>query len=90
MKKGVTIIALILTFIIIYLIQINMFNWFNIAGVKPNLFIIFILFIGLYSGLKMGTIFGIIFGLIIDLSSGSVIRSISYSTRNDWIFAEDT
>ncbi len=53
MKKTLTITILCIIFIIIYLLQINFFSWFTIAGVKPNLFVILVLFIGLYSGRKM-------------------------------------
>lgn len=67
MKKTITNILLIITFIILYLLQTNFFNWFNIAGIKPNLYVIFILFIGLFAGRKIGIIYGVIFGLILDL-----------------------
>mgnify|MGYP002627061862 CR=1 FL=1 len=39
----------------------------------PNLFVIFVLFIGLYASKYMGVIYGIIFGLAIDLFIGSKI-----------------
>lgn len=39
----------------------------------PNLFVLFILFIGLFVGNKMGAIFGIIFGIIIDLVIGRIV-----------------
>ncbi len=67
MKKLFINIMLLITFIIIYLLQSNFFTWFTIAGVMPNLFIIFVLFIGLYAHKSMGGIYGIIFGLFIDL-----------------------
>ena len=66
MKKTGIIIFLILLFIIIYLLQANLFSWFNITGVKPNLFVILTLIIGLFAGRKLGIAFGIFFGLIID------------------------
>ena len=66
MKKTSIIIFLILLFIIIYLLQANLFSWFNITGVKPNLFVILTLIIGLFAGRKLGIVFGIFFGLIID------------------------
>lgn len=53
MKKTLTIIILCIVFVTIYLLEINLFTWFTIAGVKPNLFVIFALFIGLYTGRKM-------------------------------------
>lgn len=66
-------VGLTLTFFIIYFMQANIFTWFNIAGVKPNLFIVFILVIGLFVGNKLGFIFGIIFGIYIDLLIGKSI-----------------
>ena len=67
MKKTIVNILIILTFLLIYLIQTNFFNWFNIAGIKPNLYVIYILFIGLFAGKKLGITYGIIFGIILDL-----------------------
>ena len=59
-----------ITFLIIYFLQANFFQWFNLASVKPNLFIILILFIGLFAGGKVALKFGIIFGIFIDLFIG--------------------
>lgn len=70
MKKAVAIILLIITFLIIYFIQSNFFTWFTIAGIKPNLFIIFILSIGLFAGKKIGLVMGIILGFFIDIVIG--------------------
>ncbi len=73
MKKTLTIIILCIAYIMIYLLQMNFFSWFTIAGIKPNLFVILALFIGLYSGRRMGAILGTIFGLGIDLIGNNVI-----------------
>ena len=62
LKKGIINISLILTAILIYLLQANFFSWFNIAGVMPNLFVIFLLFIGLFGNRTMGTIYGLVTG----------------------------
>lgn len=70
MKKVIINIVLILIFIIIYLLQINVLNYVHIAGVKPNPFIIYILYIGLFMGRKMGLSYGIVFGIILDLLVG--------------------
>ena len=59
MKKVLSIVLIILSFLIIYFIQSNLFSWFTIANVKPNLFVIFILCIGLFAGKKLGLIFGV-------------------------------
>ena len=73
MKKTISIICLILTFFIIYFLQVNFFSWFNIAGVKPNLFIIFILCIGLFIGKRVAIPFGILTGLYLDILTGSQV-----------------
>lgn len=73
MKKFTIIISLILSFLFIYLLQVNFFSWFNLAGVKPNLFVILVLTIGLFSGRSIGTTFGILFGLALDFFMGKSI-----------------
>lgn len=73
MKKFFSILGLILTFLMIYFLQANFFTWFNIAGIKPNLFIVFILFIGLFIGNKLGFVFGLILGIYLDLLIGKSI-----------------
>ena len=67
LKKLVINLFLILTIFIIYFLQSNFFNWFNIAGVMPNIFIIFVLFIGLFTNKTVGTVYGVVIGLILDL-----------------------
>ena len=73
MKKVIINILLIITAFIIYILQANFFNWFTIAGIMPNLFVIFILFIGLFGSKTMGTIYGLIIGLILDFLIGARI-----------------
>ncbi len=73
MKKTITIVILFIVFIIIYFLELNFFSWFTIDGIKPNLFILLILFIGLYGGAKLGTVLGLIFGFIIDVLGSSLI-----------------
>ena len=58
----------------IYFLQANFFMWFNIAGVKPNLFIVFILFIGFFIGNKLGFAFGLILGILLDLFIGKSLK----------------
>ena len=72
-KKLLSIIIIFLTFILIYFLQSNFFIWFNIAGIKPNLFIILILFIGLFLGKTYGITIGVFFGMILDLFIGKKI-----------------
>lgn len=70
MKKIIIHIALIISFIIIYLLQAVFFTNFRIAGIMPNIFIILMLYIGLYMGRSYGIIYGIIYGIFIDIWIG--------------------
>ena len=70
MKKLVINIVLILVALIIYYLQSNFFTWFNIAGVMPNLFVVFVLFVGLFASRTLGTIYGVAIGLFLDLLLG--------------------
>lgn len=73
MKKTIINIILIIIVLIIYLLQSNFFSWFTIADIMPNLFVILVLFIGLFSNRTMGTIYGLVIGLILDLVIGTKI-----------------
>ena len=73
MKKALIYISLIFVFIFIYLLQSLFFVNFTIAGVKPNIIIILVLFIGLFIGRSRGIIYGIIYGIFIDLWIGKSI-----------------
>ncbi|MDO5556619.1 MAG: rod shape-determining protein MreD [Clostridia bacterium] len=66
MKKFISIVLIILVFLLIFLLQSNFFEWFTIAGVKPNLLVILVLFIGLYAGRKVGAFVGFTLGMILD------------------------
>jgi len=73
MKKFFVYIALIVVFVIIYLLQSIFFSWFTIDTVKPNLFVVLVVVIGLFSGRTVGTTFGIIFGMLLDVYIGKTI-----------------
>ena len=73
MKKIGVVAILILIFLILYFFQANFFSFFTIAGIKPNLFIIFTLIIGLHAGRTLGMTLGIIFGLILDFVGSKYI-----------------
>lgn len=73
MKKTLINILLIVTFIIIFILQINVFSNMKIRGVIPNLFIIYVLFIGLYLNKIAGITYGIIFGILLDLFIGKKV-----------------
>ena len=67
MKKVIINICLVLVAFLIYFLQSNFFTWFNIAGIMPSMFVIFVLFIGLFTNRTVGTIYGVIIGLVLDL-----------------------
>ena len=77
MKKTLTILIMLISFFIIYFLQVNFFSWFTIAGVKPNLFIILVLFISLFAGMKVGIPFGVFIGLYLDIVIGKNIGTTS-------------
>ena len=67
MKKTFINVSLILIGFIIYFLQANFFSWFTIAGIQPNLFVIYVLFIGLFGNRSMGIVYGSVFGIFLDL-----------------------
>ena len=73
MKKILSIIIVFITFIFIYFLQSNFFSWFNISGIKPNLFIVLSLIVGIFIGKIYGASIGIIFGLLLDLFIGRAL-----------------
>lgn len=73
MKKIIINILFVITFLILYYLQLNFFSWFRIAGVMPNLFIVLVFYIGLFAGRRMGLTYGVIFGLLLDLLIGEKI-----------------
>lgn len=73
MKKLLINVMFIITFLILYFLQLNFFSWFKIAGVMPNLFVILVLYIGLFAGRSMGLTYGVIYGVLLDLFVGEKI-----------------
>lgn len=73
MKKAIINIVLILVAFFIYFLQSNFFSWFNIAGIMPNVFVILVLFIGLFANKIVGGIYGIVIGFFLDLVIGTRI-----------------
>ncbi len=68
-KVGIGIITY-LVFIILYFLQTNFFSWFTIGGVSPNLFIIFAIFLGLFTNNYFAIVMSVIMGLTIDFEIG--------------------
>jgi len=73
MEKIKIIIGFAITFILIYFLQSNFFNDFTIAGIKPNMFIILLLFISLYTNKTYIIILGAMFGILFDLLVSNII-----------------
>jgi rod shape-determining protein MreD len=73
MKKFLIILALIVQGLIIYFLQVNVFSNLTIAGIKPNLLVIYVLCLGLYANSYVGVGLGAFFGLLLDLLFGKVI-----------------
>ena len=73
MKKTIINISLVVIAYFLYFLQSNFFNWFTIAGVMPNLFVILVLFIGLFHGGTAGIVYGLAIGMVLDLVLGKQI-----------------
>lgn len=52
---------------------IDFFSWFNIAGIKPNLFIVLVLCVGLFVGRNYAMPLGFIIGIYLDVLAGRQI-----------------
>ena len=73
MKQVLAIVIIFLVFLLIYFLQANFFVWFTIAGIKPNVFVILVLFLGLFAGKRVGVSLGVILGIILDLWIGKKV-----------------
>ncbi len=71
MKKVLITIFLFIAFLIIYFLQANFFPSFTIAGIMPNLFVVLVLFIGLYANEFLGVGFGLVIGIFLDSVYGN-------------------
>ena len=66
----------LLLFILIFssiLLQTTVFDFFQVAGVKPDIVLIIVIVYGLIKGPKAGAILGFFAGLLLDLTLGSFI-----------------
>lgn len=66
-------LILLIIFLFIYFLQANIFPIITISGIVPNLFVMFILFIGLYANSFLAIMFGVLAGLWIDSIYGSCL-----------------
>lgn len=71
-KKGVIVILFLISFLL-YFLQRNIFSNLTIGGIAPNLFIIYILFLGLYTNSKVSMSIGIFIGFLLDAVYGKCI-----------------
>lgn len=73
MKKVLINFAIIITFIFVYFLQANFFTNFKIAGVMPNLFVILMIYIGMFMGRTYTVAYGVLFGILLDIFIGKQI-----------------
>lgn len=73
MKKIFMGFVIILIYFILCFLQVNFFSWFTIAGVSPNLLILFVLFIGIFTNEKIGAGLGFFIGLYTDFLFSNTI-----------------
>lgn len=73
MKKFLIGVLIYVIFIILYFIQADFFNWFTIAGISPNIFVIFILFLGLFTNNVFSIIIALFTGITLDLIIGRTV-----------------
>ncbi len=73
MKKVIIVFFICIIYLLLYFLQVNFFSWFTIAGIKPNLFVLLALFIGLFMDGKMGAILGFLIGLYTDFLFSNTI-----------------
>lgn len=73
MKKFLIGICMYIFFIFLYFLQSDFFSWFTIAGISPNIFIIFILFLGLFTNNKFSIVIAVLTGVTLDLVLGRTL-----------------
>ena len=71
MKNFLKGLCIIILFIIALFIQLFIFNNMELFGVKPNLILICVIVVGLYTNIYSSTIFSFLVGIIVDLLFGS-------------------
>lgn len=62
-----------LILVISLLLQLTVFNFIKVAGVKPDLILVFVIFNALLNGSRDGAVFGLVGGLLQDLITGQFI-----------------
>lgn len=62
-----------LILVISLVLQLTVFNFLKVAGVKPDLILIFVIFNALLNGSRNGAVFGLVGGILQDLITGQFI-----------------
>lgn len=71
MNKIFSVILTIIIFFLSFLLQLFLFNNFNLFGVKPNFLLISVIVVNLYTNIYAGTVYSFILGVVADLIFGS-------------------
>jgi len=80
MQNILKVCCTILLFIISLCIQLFIFNNMNLFGIKPNMLLISVIVVSLYTNIYFSTIYSFILGFIVDLIFGaSGMFTISYT-----------
>lgn len=82
----------ILSVMICFLLQTSVFEFFELAGVMPNILLILTVSMGFIRGKKVGIIIGFFCGLLIDIFSGDVLGQYAllyllFGYTNGWFHA---
>lgn len=64
MRKIIIMLSIAVIYFVLYFLHVNFFSWFTIAGVMPNLFVLLVLFVGLFINSKVGAIVGFIIRIV--------------------------
>lgn len=73
LNKKVIVLILFLIAFILYFFQRNIFSTLKLFGIMPNILIIYILFLGLYTNSKVSISIGIFLGFLLDTIYGKCI-----------------
>lgn len=73
MRKALCIFVIFLIFFLIYFLQSNICSLINLNNIKPNLFLIYVVFLGIAFNKYIAYSLGIIMGLFLDLTIGQYL-----------------
>ena len=79
MKKALCIFVIFLLFFLIYFLQSNICSLISLNNIKPNLFLIYVVFLGIAFNKYIAYSLGIIIGLFLDLTIGQYLGMFAIS-----------